>query len=67
MAVSSARPPFDLRVERTTWPCHISVGFSTRRLGFDLEVVHVGFMVGRVALGQVYRLVAYFDLFCIHS
>jgi hypothetical protein len=27
----------------------------------------MGFMVGRVALGQVYRLVAYFDLLRIHT
>jgi hypothetical protein len=36
------------------WLRRLVAGLSPRRLGFDPGSVHVGFMVNKVALGQVF-------------
>jgi hypothetical protein len=39
----------------------VSRGFSPRRPGFDPGTVYVGFVVGKVALGQVFHRVHRFS------
>jgi hypothetical protein len=41
---------------------HLVYGLSLQRPGFNVRAVHVGFMVGRVALGQSFHRVLKFSL-----
>jgi hypothetical protein len=43
------------------WLMRLVAGLSTRRPGFDLGSVHVGFVVDKVALGQVFFRVLRFS------
>jgi hypothetical protein len=44
-----------MKVQRlTSWLRALVAGLSPRRPGFDLGPVHVGFVVDKVALGQVF-------------
>jgi hypothetical protein len=51
-----------LRIMAVPWLRRLVAGLSPRRPGFDSGSVHIGFVVDRVALGQVFLRVLRFPL-----
>ena len=51
----------NLNMQAVPWLRRLVAGLSPRRPGFDLGSVHVGFVVDKVALGQIFPRILRFS------